>query len=214
MPVVVTAPDTCPSDSWENPMRPAERWQFLPRRLERVLQKLQLTAPRLLVSVLKTAGMTAICGGLATDYAGRLTADSSEPLPRQVLTSVELTGHFSNPTPHGTGRVSSLTNGPAASVVASLEMRNTESHPLPLSAYPGIVLVDLRTDPPANALDRYYRRKIGSSSLSLPGYSTDGHALVYGSYSCGNVCGYGWLFILAKVRGQWQQKSATVTVIS
>ena len=99
-------------------------------------------------------------------------------------------------------------------LVRSLETRNTESHPLPLSSYPGIVLLDLRKDPPADALDRHYRRKIGSAALSLPGYSTDGHALVYGSYSCGSLCGYGWLFVLERVGGQWQVTSATVTVIS
>jgi hypothetical protein len=99
-------------------------------------------------------------------------------------------------------------------VVASLEIRNTESHPLPLSQFPGVVFVDLRKNPPANTLDQHYRRKLGAASLSLPGYSTNGHALVYGSYSCGGLCGYGWLFVLEKVGGQWRQKSATVTVIS
>ncbi len=99
-------------------------------------------------------------------------------------------------------------------LVASLEARNTKSHPLPLSTFPGIGLLDLRKDPPANPLDRHYRRKMGASSLSLPGYAGEDHALVYGSYSCGDLCGYGWLFVLEKLQGQWRVKSATVTVIS
>jgi hypothetical protein len=105
-------------------------------------------------------------------------------------------------------------DGTRKELVASFEGRNAESHPLPLSAYPGIVLLDLSKDSPAGGLDRDYRRMIGSSSLSLPGYSTDGHALMSAGYSCGSLCGYSWLFVLEKVGGRWQVKSATVTAIS
>ena len=99
-------------------------------------------------------------------------------------------------------------------LVTSFENRNRQSNPLPLSAHPGTALLDLSKDPPANALDRYFRRTMGSATLTLPGYSADGHALMSGSYSCGNLCGYGWLFVLEKVDRRWQVKSATITMIS
>lgn len=62
--------------------------------------------------------------------------------------------------------------------------------------------------------EQYRAQTVGFSSLSLPGYSSDGCALMYGSYTCGNLCGYGWLFVLQKIEGQWRVESATVTVIS
>ena len=99
-------------------------------------------------------------------------------------------------------------------LVNSLESRNTESHPLPLPTLAGVVQLDAREDPPADALDRHYRRRMFAASLSLPGYSQEKYALVYGSYSCGSLCGYGWLFVLEKTNGQWRVTSATVTVIS
>jgi hypothetical protein len=94
-------------------------------------------------------------------------------------------------------------------------MRNTESHSLPLASHSGVVLLDLRKDPPPDALDRHYRRKMGAATVSLPGYSTDGqHALASGSYSCGSLCGYGWLFLLERTERKWQVKSATIVAIS
>jgi len=99
-------------------------------------------------------------------------------------------------------------------LVNSLESRNTESHPLPLPTLTGVVLLDARKDPPTNALDRHYRRRMFAASLSLPGYSQERYALVYGSYSCGGLCGYAWLFVLEKTAGRWRVTSATVTAIS
>ena len=87
-------------------------------------------------------------------------------------------------------------------LIQSLETRNAESHPLSVVTPPDVVLFDRDPAP------------TGSSSLSLPGYSTDRHALVYGSYSCGSQCGSGWLFVLENVGGHWRVKSSTVTVVS
>ena len=97
-------------------------------------------------------------------------------------------------------------------LVDSLETRNALSHPLPAVNHPAVVLI--AAGPSPEARERYREQTGGYSRLSLPGYSTDGHALVFGSYYCGNVCGYGWLFVLKKSDGTWQMQSAVVTVIS
>jgi hypothetical protein len=99
-------------------------------------------------------------------------------------------------------------------LIASFETRNTESHRLPLTSHPGIVVLDSRNDPPATPLDRGDRRTSGSGYVSLPGYSSNRHALAVGSYSCGSLCGYAWLFVLERVDGHWRVKSATITAIS
>ena len=54
-------------------------------------------------------------------------------------------------------------------------------------------------------MKRESRRTVGISSFSLPAYSSDGHAVVYASYVCGGLCGYGWLFLLRQEQGgSWQ----------
>jgi len=95
-------------------------------------------------------------------------------------------------------------------LVASLEARNAGAHTLPLSDVPGIAVVG-QSAGYARSPDGPTRW--GTAKLSLPGYSDDGYALVYGSYACGSLCGYGWLFVLKKVDGHWRVESATVTVI-
>jgi hypothetical protein len=97
-------------------------------------------------------------------------------------------------------------------LVESLERRNAESHPLPAINNPDVVVLGEAAS--AETVEKFRQRTVGSSALSLPGYSDDRHALVYGSYSCGSLCGYGWLFVLERSDGQWRVKSATVTSIA
>ena len=78
--------------------------------------------------------------------------------------------------------------------------------------HPAVVLI--AADRSEAARERYREQAGGFSRLSLPGYSTDGYALMYGSYYCGNLCGYGWLFVLKKSDGKWQMQSSVVTMIS
>jgi hypothetical protein len=99
-------------------------------------------------------------------------------------------------------------------LVGSLEARNREPHPLPLSAFPGVVLLSPSQTSPADAFEGHIGREVPSASLSLPGYAEPGYAIVYGSYTCGGLCGHGWLFVLSNVSGQWRVTSATVTVVS
>jgi hypothetical protein len=97
-------------------------------------------------------------------------------------------------------------------LIESLEARNAASYPLPTISHPLVVLIPADRQPEMQEL--YRERTAGSSSLSLPGYSADGYALMYGSYGYGNCCGYSWLFVLKKIDSQWVVRSATVTAVS
>jgi hypothetical protein len=97
-------------------------------------------------------------------------------------------------------------------LMESLEARNAASYPLQTISHPLVVLIPADRRPEMEEL--YRERTVGSSSLSLPGYSGDGYALMYGSYGYGSCCGYSWLFVLKKIDGQWVVRSATVTAAS
>ena len=97
-------------------------------------------------------------------------------------------------------------------LVESLEARNAVAHALPATGHPAVALIP--ADPSKEARQRYYEQAGGVASLSVPGYSSDGHALVYGSYGCGSLCGYSWLFALEKTDGVWRVQLAIVTAIS
>jgi hypothetical protein len=78
--------------------------------------------------------------------------------------------------------------------------RNRNNEPFPVNGSWGFVLVtpeifqrELQTTPTA-----------GTVRFSAPAYSADGHALLYGSYVCGGLCGTGWLFLLERRENSWQ----------
>jgi hypothetical protein len=54
------------------------------------------------------------------------------------------------------------------------------------------------------AMKREPKRTAGITRFGVPAFSKDGHALVYGSYVCGGLCGYGWLFLLKQAGESWQ----------
>jgi len=56
-------------------------------------------------------------------------------------------------------------------------------------------------------------RARGYAAFSLPGYSRDGHAVVYGMFTCGSTCGYTWLFLLRQEPG-WHVVSCRMLTIS
>ena len=98
-------------------------------------------------------------------------------------------------------------------MIASLEARNAQPQPLPSLDHPRVVMTAAR--PLSKALRGSLANAIGITSLSLPGYSGDGLALVYGAYaSCDSTCGTAWLFVVRKVGDTWQVQSATVTATS
>jgi hypothetical protein len=41
-------------------------------------------------------------------------------------------------------------------------------------------------------------------TFSVPAYSEDGYALVFTSYTCGSLCGYGWFVLLREIDAQWR----------
>jgi len=45
---------------------------------------------------------------------------------------------------------------------------------------------------------------VAVAELSVPAFSTDGHALMFGRYSCGTECGYSWIFLLRFQEGRWR----------
>jgi hypothetical protein len=90
--------------------------------------------------------------------------------------------------------------------------RNREPRPFPQMKPEGVIVT-----PPEGldeALKRESSRTRGVSSFSVPAYSADGHALVYGSYVCGALCGYGWLFLLERRGDTWQVVAADMLWIS
>lgn len=114
--------------------------------------------------------------------------------------------------PAGTGRP--MVEGATVrhQLVSSFEQRNAASTKVPPLDHPEIVLV-----PVARAKEfrsKYRNRTRGWTSVTLPGYSTNGRALVYVSYSCGNLCGSGWLVVLQRTRNGWRVESGTSLWIS
>jgi hypothetical protein len=103
---------------------------------------------------------------------------------------------------------------PASRDELAKAFRERNREPLP---FPGAKLDRIIVTSPEGldeALKRESGRTRGVSSFSLPAYSTDGHALVYGSYVCGGRCGYGWLFLLERRGEAWQVVSVDMLWIS
>ena len=98
-----------------------------------------------------------------------------------------------------------------AQLVTSFRVRHEESHTLPPLPTAGLELAPRsalrRIDDASN--NRQGRVK-GYSAFSLPGYSGEGHALIYGSFMCGGRCGYMWLFVLQKQAEGWQVVSKRI----
>ena len=86
-------------------------------------------------------------------------------------------------------------------LAAAYRARNREPQPFPGIKLEGVVVVP---DGDLAAFDREWSRSRGSASFSLPAYSSDGLALVYGSYYCGNLCAYGWFYLLERRDGIWR----------
>jgi hypothetical protein len=86
----------------------------------------------------------------------------------------------------------------------SFEQRNSTGNSLPALPHPRIEFIEYE------ALLRSFEsgvnrgRARGYAQFSLPGYTEDGKALVYAAYTCGGLCGEGWLFLLARTEGVWR----------
>lgn len=91
------------------------------------------------------------------------------------------------------GRIAAPTRG---ELTADFRARNDDSHDLALAGLAGVIPFALEEVDAAQR--REATRTRGFAMFSRPAYSTDGHALVYASYWCGNMCGYGWWFLLER----------------
>lgn len=76
--------------------------------------------------------------------------------------------------------------------------RNAASAPLTGESLQGAKLV-----PPAELRALNMRDVAGFSTFSVPAYAGR-HALVYTSFTCGGLCGYGWLVLLERHDDGWR----------
>jgi hypothetical protein len=87
-------------------------------------------------------------------------------------------------------------------LVESFEARNAASHELPAVDRADFIRVEnQRLD---EVRRQYSDRPVGVSRLSLPGYSSDGYAMVVASYGCGSLCRSSWLIILDNTTVTWR----------
>jgi hypothetical protein len=99
-----------------------------------------------------------------------------------------------------------------AQLATSFREQNRQERLLPVSMLPIVTLV------PPERLDQVATQEAprtrGFSALSSPALSSNGHALVYGYYVCGSLCGYGWFFLLQQQGESWQVVSREMLWIS
>lgn len=84
----------------------------------------------------------------------------------------------------------------------SFRDRNAQGRTVAADGLTGLILVPPDQLEPVRS--RESARTKGQTSFSTPAYSSDGHALVYVSYVCGGLCGYGWFFLLERAGQSWR----------
>ena len=90
-----------------------------------------------------------------------------------------------------------------AELKTQFRLRNATSHPLTRPRSGDVVV--LTDDQFREVQSRMINGERGNyAAFSLPAYSSDGHAVVYVMYVCGNLCGKFWLFLLEKVDSKWR----------
>jgi hypothetical protein len=97
-------------------------------------------------------------------------------------------------------------------LATAFRTRNREPRPFTGAGLQGVVPVS-----PSGleaALQRESTRTRGYVGFSLPAYSDGRHALVYASYTCGGLCGYGWFFLLERQGDSWKVLDAAMMWIS
>jgi hypothetical protein len=97
-------------------------------------------------------------------------------------------------------------------LVKGVESRNAEEHTVPAINLPGIQLVTAAQS--KQTLQKYGRRVAGSVAVTLPGYARNNRALVYVTYTCGSLCGEGWLVVLHRTKSGWRVVSTGLLWIS
>jgi hypothetical protein len=97
-------------------------------------------------------------------------------------------------------------------LVSSFISRNATTHVLPSFQQPGVVFGP--PDATGSTIRRYANRIVAFSSLTLPGYSTNGLAIVYATYECGHLCGHGQFVLLQHSGNGWQVRSSDLLWVS
>jgi hypothetical protein len=132
---------------------------------------------------------------------------------RQICVRVEDIENVRTP-----NRLGTLIGGSAYGSVLRSELveafisRNAQSERFPTLEGAGVVLVPFASL--QETLKQRQRETVGYSAFSLPAYSDDGHAVVFGFYTCGGRCDRGRLLILARTSGKWQVEVASTLWIS
>ena len=80
--------------------------------------------------------------------------------------------------------------------------RNATNQPFPAGSLEKAIGVSLEAFD--EAIKREPRKGIPRAIFAVPAYASDGHALAYGSYTCGGGCGIGWLFLLKQDGESWK----------
>lgn len=110
--------------------------------------------------------------------------------------------YFAEGLPRGRGHIfKELPESVRAELASSVRARNGANHPFAAKA---LSLVDAVSPAALPTVPFEGRPARDYAVFSRPGYSADGRALVYASYVCGSLCGYGWLFLLEERAGSWQ----------
>ena len=99
-----------------------------------------------------------------------------------------------------------------ASLVEAFIARNARSEAFPAPEGAGVALVPYAGL--QEALKQRQRETVGYSAFSLPGYSENGYAVVFGFYTCGGRCDRGRLFVLDRASGKWQVNDAFTLWVS
>jgi hypothetical protein len=89
-------------------------------------------------------------------------------------------------------------------LASSFEQRNSTGNSLPALPHPRIEFIEYEALLRSFESGAYRGRARATPSSVFQAIREDGKALVYASYSCGGLCGEGWLFLLARTEGVWR----------
>lgn len=84
--------------------------------------------------------------------------------------------------------------------LAAFRERNRTSTDVPATAVPGTAT----TTPEAKSAAAQAGQRLSVVTFSAPAYSEDSYALVFTSYTCGNLCAYEWFLLVRKTADHWQ----------